>query len=94
MGAAAKDTTARSDNTLAKTPSLGTIGDGHSRGLFLHSLRAFGLGGLPLGTAWAEAWARPPQSDTAHRNEQSCDEKESGRWIRALQKAPGLALAA
>jgi len=30
---------------------------------------------------------RPPDSDTAHRNEQSVDEKESGRWIRALQAA-------
>lgn len=87
----AQDTTALSYNTLAKTTGLGTIGESPSRGFFLHSLQAFRLDGIPLGTAWCEAWARPPQSDTAHRNEQSCDEKESGRWIRALQEASGLA---
>jgi len=83
----AQDTTALSYNSLRQTTGLGSIGEGHSRGLFLHSLQAFRLDGLPLGTAWAEVWARPPQSDTARRNEQSFDEKESGRWIRALQAA-------
>lgn len=53
----------------------------------MHSLQAFRLDGIPLGTAWAEAWARPAHTDTARRNEQSFDEKESGRWIRALQAA-------
>ena len=61
--------------------------DDRGRGLFLHSLQAFRLDGIPLGTAWAEVWARPQQSDATHRNEQSIDEKESGRWIRALQAA-------
>src|SRR5947207_1434569 len=65
----------------------GNIGEEPSRGLFLHSLQAFRLDGIPLGTAWAEVWARPPETDTAKRNEQSVDEKESGRWIRALQAA-------
>jgi hypothetical protein len=55
--------------------------------VFLHSLQAFRLDGIPRGSVWAEVWARPPESDTARRNEQSCDEKESGRWIRALQAA-------
>ena len=45
------------------------------------------MDGIPLGTAWAEVWARPQESDTAHRNEQSVDQKESGRWLRALQAA-------
>ena len=74
-------------NSLLQTTGLGPIGEGHSRGLFLHSLQAFRLDGIALGTVWAEVWARPPQSDKAHRNEQSFDEKESGRWIRALQTA-------
>jgi hypothetical protein len=43
--------------------------------------------GIPLGTAWAELWARVPQSATARRNEQSFDEVESVRWIRALKVA-------
>jgi hypothetical protein len=83
----AQDTTGLSYNTLEETTGLGPIGERGSRGLFLHSLQAFRLDGIPLGTLWAEVWARLPESDTARRNEQSCDEKESGRWIRALQGA-------
>ncbi len=83
----AQDTTGLSYNSLLETQGLGTIGEDHSRGLFLHSLQAFRLDGIALGTAWAEVWARPPESDTAWRNEQSFDEKESGRWVRALQAA-------
>lgn len=87
----AQDTTGLGYSTLHQTPGLGPIGEGHSRGLFLHSLQAFRLDGIPLGNAWAEVWARAQQSDTARRNEQSFDEKESGRGIRALQKASALA---
>jgi len=81
----AQDTTTLSYNRLRQTTGLGTVGEDYSRGLFLHSLQAFRLDGLPLGTAWAEVWARPPESETAHRNEQSVDQKESGRWVRTLQ---------
>jgi hypothetical protein len=83
----AQDTTSLSYNTLTETEGLGPIGEDHSRGMFLHSLQAFRLDGIPLGTLWAETWARPEVSDTAHRNAQSLDEKESGRWWRALQVA-------
>ena len=83
----AQDTTGLSYNSLTQTTGLGSIGESDSRGLFLHSLQAFRLDGIPLGSLWAEVWARPPTRDTAHRNEQSFDQKESGRWIRALQAA-------
>jgi Druantia protein DruA/Transposase DNA-binding len=83
----AQDTTSLSYNTLHQTQGLGTIGKDFTRGLFLHTLQAFRLDGIALGTAWAELWARPQQSDTARRNEQSVADKESGRWIRALQVA-------
>jgi hypothetical protein len=83
----AQDTTGLSYNSLHQTTGLGSIGEEGSRGLFLHSMQAFRLDGIPLGTAWAEVWARPPESDTAHRNEKSFDEKESGRWIHALHVA-------
>lgn len=83
----AQDTTPLSYNTLHQTQGLGVIGEDYTRGLFLHTLQAFRLDGIPLGTAWAEWWARPKQSDTAHRNEQSVADKESGRWVRALQAA-------
>ena len=87
----AQDTTGLSYNTLHQTTGLGPLGESHGRGLFLHSLQAFRLDGIPLGNAWAEVWARAEESDTARRNEQSFDEKESGRWIRALQQASALA---
>ena len=83
----AQDTCALSYNTLKRTEGLGPIGEEASRGLLLHSLQAFRLDGIPLGTVWAEVWARPEASDRTHRNGQSIDEKESGRWIRALQRA-------
>jgi len=87
----AQDTTGLSYSTLHQTTGLGPLGDAHSRGLFLHSLQAFRLDGIPLGNAWAELWARADESDTSRRNEQSVDEKESGRWIRALQQGSVLA---
>jgi hypothetical protein len=83
----AQDTTSLSYNTLQQTQGLGLLGEDHSRGLFLHSLQAFRLEGIPLGTLWAEVWARPPESDTAQRNAQSPDEKERGRWWRTFQAA-------
>jgi hypothetical protein len=87
----AQDTTALSYSSLEQTQGLGPLGEDHGQGLFLHSMQAFRLDGIPLGTVFAEVWARPQQSDTAHRNEQSIDEKESGRWLRALQVASQLA---
>jgi hypothetical protein len=87
----AQDTTGLGYNSLLQTEGLGSIGQAHTRGLFLHTLLAFRMDGIPLGTAWAEVWARPPESDTGRRNEQSFDEKESRRWIRALQAASNCA---
>ena len=85
----AQDTTTLSYNTLLKTAGLGPIGNQSKtgRGLLLHTLQAFRLDGIPLGCAWAEVWARQAQSDTADRNKQSIDQKESGRWIDAYQAA-------
>lgn len=83
----AQDTTALSYNTLQKTQGLGPLSAPRSRGQFLHSLLAFRADGIPLGNLWALVWARPEQSDTAHRNNQSVDQKESGRWIQGFQVA-------
>jgi hypothetical protein len=89
----AQDTTALSYNTLGKTTGLGPVGDNAKpgRGLWLHSMQAFRTDGIPLGCAWAKLWARSAQSDTAHRNEQSVDEKESSRWLEAYQAAARMA---
>jgi hypothetical protein len=85
----AQDTTTLSYNTLRKTEGLGPIGNASKsgRGLLLHTLQAFRLDGIPLGCAWAEVWARAAKSDTADRNRQSIDQKESGRWVDAYQAA-------
>jgi len=85
----AQDTTTLSYNTLLKAKGLGPIGKAKKagRGLLLHTLQAFRLDGIPLGCAWADVWARPAQSDTPDRNQQSIDQKESGRWVDAYQAA-------
>jgi len=89
----AQDTTPLSYNRLVQTQGLGPIGDARhpGRGLLLHTLQAFRLDGIPLGCAWAQLWARPALSDTAQRNQQSIDQKESGRWVEAFQSAAGIA---
>jgi len=89
----AQDTTALSYNTLRQTQGLGSVGDSRhpSRGLWLHSLHAYRPDRIALGCAWAKLWARAPESDTAQRNEQSCADKESGRWLEAYQVTLGLA---
>jgi hypothetical protein len=89
----AQDTTPLSYNTLQKTTGLGPIGDNAhpGRGLLLHTLQAFRLDRIPLGTAGAELWARDQLSDTAHRNAQSIDQKESVRWVNAFQTAAQIA---
>jgi hypothetical protein len=89
----AQDTTSLSYNRLLQTQGLGSVGDQHhpGRGLLLHTLQAFRLDGIPLGCAWAQLWARPALSDTAQRNQQSIDQKESGRWVEAFQAAAAIA---
>ena len=88
-----QDTTGLSYNTLKKTVGLGSVGDSRNpgRGLWLHSMQAFRADGIPLGCAQAKVWARPQESDTDRRNEQSICEKESVRWIEAYQSAARLA---
>lgn len=87
----AQDTTTLSYNGLRQTTGLGPLGKDVGLGFFLHSLQAFRLDGIPLGLAWSESWARPQASDTTQRNDQSIDEKESGRWVRAFQATAQLA---
>jgi hypothetical protein len=87
----AQDTTALSYNTLQQTEGLGPLGENGGRGLWLHSLQAFRLDGIPLGCAWAKLWAREPLAPGTHRNEQAIDQKESARWVQAFQRAAVIA---
>jgi hypothetical protein len=68
--------------------------DGSSRrGVFLHALHAFAPNGTPLGTLHAEHWARseePPLSEAKserRKRHTPIEEKESYRWVAALQAA-------
>jgi hypothetical protein len=65
------------------------LGEDRGQGLWLHSLLAYRPDGVPLGLLQAKCWARPQESDSAGggRNAKSIDEKESVRWVEALQKA-------
>ena len=51
-------------------------------------MQAFRTDGIPLGCAWAKLWARSAQSDTAHRNEQSVDEKKAAVGWKLTKRQP------
>ncbi len=81
------------EHPLKAAPLVGSVGDDRhpGRGLWLHTLQAYRTDRIPLGCAWAKLWARSPQSDAVHRNEQPAADKESARWLEAYQVALGLA---
>jgi hypothetical protein len=88
-----QDTSSVNYAGLRQTRGLGPINHDGSRGLFLHSLLAYRLDGVPLGVLQAQAWARPPAQvvDARGRNAKSLDEKESVRWLAALRTAAAAA---
>lgn len=72
----------------------GPLGGSSRRGFFLHPLGAFTPEGVPLGTLWAEMWARdeasltiPPTQKREQRRQAPIDEKESQRWLTGLRQA-------
>jgi hypothetical protein len=83
-----QDTTGLNYTGLRQTTGLGLLGDNQARGLWLHSLLAFRPDGVPLGVLHARCWARSPEpSDTAQRNAQSIEDKESVRWLDGFHLA-------
>jgi Transposase DNA-binding/Transposase Tn5 dimerisation domain len=72
--------------------------DGARRGFLLHEMHAFTPEGTPLGTVWAEVVNRtegvshaPTAEKERERKQTPIEEKESMRWLTALQKARELA---
>jgi hypothetical protein len=61
--------------------------------LWLHSQLAYRPDGVPLGLLGVHCWARPEEEETdaRGRNAKSIEEKESGRWLAALQTATAAA---
>jgi len=56
-------------------------------GLKVHSVLAVSANGLPLGILHQQVWARDPQEvgKRHHRRQRQTEEKESQRWLNALQ---------
>lgn len=88
-----QDTTSLNYTGLKQTTGLGRITNEGSLGLFLHSLLAYRPDGIPLGVLNAQAWGRDEEESDKERtrNAKSIDEKESRRWIEALQTAAAAA---
>lgn len=93
---AIQDTSELSYSTHVKTTGLGPIGNNHEwqQGLLLHTTLAVTPAGLPLGLLTQQVWARseqPRQQEFEHKAT-AVAEKESAKWLRALQatqeKAP------
>jgi hypothetical protein len=87
---AIQDTTYLNYSPHPQTTGLGPIGDSRSdaQGLILHGTLAVTPEGLPLGLLTQELWARTgykPQSERERKNT-AIKEKESYRWLAALQE--------
>jgi len=71
----------------------GPLDGGTRRGVFLHLTHAFTPDGTPLGTVGAMVWARdevPPSPASERRarlHKTPIEDKESYRWVEALQQA-------
>ena len=85
---AVQDTTTFNYSNLKATTGLGAIG-GHenSRGLIAHSTIAVLPSGLPLGLLDQEVWARDPEEKNNKDKSRPIEEKESFKWIRAMEKS-------
>jgi len=78
-----------------KTKGLGPIGTEKQdlSGLVMHSTLALTPAGLPLGVLTQDIWARPTAADpltAAERRQRPITEKESYKWLQALQQTVAL----
>src|SRR5262245_54213746 len=78
-----------------QTEGLGPIGDSRSdaQGLIMHSTLVVTPEGLPLGLLTQTIWARASysQQSTRERKNTAIEQKESYRWLDALQETVDLA---
>lgn len=85
---AASDSTSLNHGTHPHTQGLGPIGSGEgkcARGLMLHETMAYTPDGTALGLLDVQCWART-QLGTRHQcHEKPIEEKESMKWVRALE---------
>lgn len=86
----AQDTSSMNYTTHKKTKGLGLIGPtDKSKGILVHSMLAMTEEGLPLGIISQHQWVRrAEEKGKKHkRKELPIEEKESYKWLKALQDA-------
>ena len=84
---ALQDTTSLDFSAHPATADLGYLDQVSARGLKVHSVLATTLHGVPLGLLAQSVWTRPPaaQGKAAQRRQRPTADKESGRWLTALE---------
>jgi hypothetical protein len=95
---AIQDTTYCTYTSHAKTVGIGHIGTAHgvhAQGLILHTTLTVNRHGVPMGILQQEISARAPRPrkrtpKTTHKK-QRIEDKESGRWLRALEQTAAVA---
>jgi hypothetical protein len=80
-----QDTTDLDFSTHPKTAGLGPLDNAWVRGLIVHSGLLVSLSGVPLGLIHQSVWARAAEPVAVHRRRRATAEKESQRWLNALQ---------
>lgn len=85
-----QDTTSLDFSDHPATVGLGPTGGGDGcsgHGFFAHSALAVGSDGVPLGLLYQKTWVRDPAQVGKHhqRRQRLIEDKESYRWIEALQ---------
>lgn len=80
-----QDTTDLDFSTHPSTTDLGPLDNAWVRGLKVHSAMLVSLEGVPLGLIHQAVWARAAEPVSLHRRRRETAEKESQRWLTALQ---------
>jgi hypothetical protein len=80
-----QDTTDLDFSTHASTEGIGPLDNPWVQGLKVHSAMLVSLEGVPLGLVHQVVWARAAGRVTLHRRRRETAEKESQRWLTALQ---------
>jgi Transposase DNA-binding/Transposase Tn5 dimerisation domain len=83
---AVQDTTSLDFSAHPATQELGYLDQPQARGLKVHSVLAVSLQGVPLGLLAQTVWRRDPATagKAATRRQHVTADKESGRWLTAL----------
>lgn len=87
---AVQDTVFLNYTAHAKTKGLGPIsgGKGKQQGLVMHHTLILSASGMPLGRLTQSIWARDDddESSPAERRKRPIEEKESNKWLTALEE--------